>query len=375
MTALSESTSGARLVACVGPGGVGKTTVAAALGVAAARRGERVFVLTIDPAKRLADALGIGLSDKAVRVPLEAPGELYAAMVDTKSSYDALIRRVAASEADIERILGNPVYDAFSRTLARSHAYAAAERVYHALEHDHYDTIVLDTPPLRSALDILDAPGRLTSFLESGVVRAMLEPSAGPLSRLLPSGGAAVRRLLSLAASQRLTDQLVGFFAALSDLGPGFLERAERVRQLLTSSGAAFVMVCSPAPTSLDDAAYMRDGLAERDIPLRACVVNRAFVGEPRDPSRPLRASEVRLGEVPEELAEARAELALLRAQVAARNRQAEARIRDFAHQLSRTTRLFVLPEMLNEVGDVAHLERLSTMLEHAEHRRDLIHS
>ncbi len=374
MSTIELLTGGARLVACVGPGGVGKTTVAAALGVAAARRGQRVFVLTIDPAKRLADALGFGtIGDRAVRVPLHAPGgALFAAMVDTKSSYDALIRRVAGSDADIERILQNPVYDAFSRTLARSHAYAAAERVHHALEHEGFDLVVLDTPPLRSALDILDAPGRLTTFLESGVVRSMLEPSSGPLSRLLPSGSAAVRRLMSLAASQRLSDELAGFFEALADLGPGFLERADSVRELLTSPDAAFVLVCSPAPTSLDDAAYMRDGLVERGIPLRGCVVNRAFVGEPREPTRPLVASETIARPVPDDLAIARAELALLRARVAARNRRAEVVVREFSRGLSRTTRLFVLPEMTHEVRDVPQLERLAELMDMAQHRRDL---
>ena len=149
-----------RLLVCVGPGGVGKTTLAAALGVGAARRGKRVLVLTIDPAKRLASALGLdGLDDEIRPVDLHgdsATGSLHAAMLDTRASYDALITRIAPNEDARARILDNRVYNAFSRTLARSHAYVAMERLHEVMRDDTWDLVILDTPPLRSALDILD---------------------------------------------------------------------------------------------------------------------------------------------------------------------------------------------------------------------------
>ena len=154
-----------RLIVTVGPGGVGKTTLPAALALAAAQSGRKTLVLTIDPAKRLAQALGLsGVDDATHRVPMDQ-GHLDAVMLDTGRSFDALIERVAKSDAQRDEIFENRIYRAFSRTMARSHAYIAMERLYHASTHGEYDLIVLDTPPMRSALDILDAPERLVRFL------------------------------------------------------------------------------------------------------------------------------------------------------------------------------------------------------------------
>lgn len=268
-----------RVVVCVGPGGVGKTTVAAALGVAAAREGRRTAVLTIDPARRLAGALALdGLDDSLQEVP-GAPG-LWAAMLDTSSSFDALIRRVAPGDA-AAAILANRVYRSFSRTLARSHAYVAFERLHDVFER--FDLIVLDTPPTRVALEVLDAPGALVTLLDHGVVEWLVRPRQGALSSLLPSGSAAVGRLLALVASRRLVTELAEFFRVLSDLRPGFRERAARVRALLRSADAAFVLVAAPESTFVDDASHLAEGLSLRGIDVDLLVVNRAEVaaGEP----------------------------------------------------------------------------------------------
>ena len=272
----------APLIVCVGPGGVGKTTTAAALAVRAARSGKRALVLTIDPAKRLADALGLdGLDDAIHRSPID-DGVLGAAMLDTKASYDALIGRIAAAEQQAE-ILDNRVYRAFSRTLARSHAYVAAERLHDVLESGEWDLVVLDTPPTRSALDILDAPGRLAQFLDERVLRWFLQQSeaSGTFASLANMGGAAALRLLERLAGESIVHELVAFFGVLASLRDGFHERAEAVRTRLVDPETAFVLVASPSPTSLDDAAHLARELGRRGSPARAVVFNRAYVPEP----------------------------------------------------------------------------------------------
>ena len=182
------------LLVAVGPGGVGKTTISAAMGLEAARMGRNTLVLTIDPAKRLAQALGLtGLDDQVQEVAtdelrgdgVEVPGKLYAAMLDTGRSFDALMARVAPTAQARERILNNRVYRAMAGTLARSHAYIAMERLYEAMADPRFDLVILDTPPTRNAIEILDAPGVLTAFLEENVRSTLVEPVPG--SRLAVS--------------------------------------------------------------------------------------------------------------------------------------------------------------------------------------------
>jgi len=283
----------ARLVVCVGPGGVGKTTLAAALAVEGAARGRRVALLTIDPARRLADALGGGaLDDRLRRVPMEGvAGTLDAAMLETKASYDALIERIAADPVARARILENRVYQAFSRTLARSHAYVAMERLHDVLAERAHDLVVLDTPPTRSALDILDAPGRLLAFLDERVLGAFVRSSSEPRGAaawLRARGSAALLRLFGVLAGDSVAGELAGFFEVFFHLRRGFAERAARVQRELMSASTAFVLVSAPEATHLDDASYLRDGLLARGVPLRAYLFNRAFLpGEDGAPLGP----------------------------------------------------------------------------------------
>jgi len=287
------------LVVCVGPGGVGKTTVSAALGLAAARAGRKTLVLTIDPARRLADALGLrSLEDTISRVPLEqlgagagtGTGSLWAAMVDAGASYDALIERIAPDEATRDQVLANRVYQAVSRSLSRSHAYVAMERLYDAMENHDYDLVVLDTPPARNALDILDAPGHLASFLDGRIVSWFIPSADKPTglgARLVAKGGQVATGLLGKITGQTLLDEIVGFLTVFASLRDGFIERAERVSELLRAESSAFVLVSSASPSSADDAAWLRDDLMRRHVPVHAVVFNQSFL--PVEPDAPHR--------------------------------------------------------------------------------------
>lgn len=281
---LVELLEGRRLLVCVGPGGVGKTTLGAALAIAAARRGQRVAVITIDPARRLADALGLdGLDDALRPVAGVGPGTLHAAMLDTKASYDALIHRVTGDPDARRRILDNRVYQSFSRTLARSHAYVAMERLHDVLDGG-YDLVVLDTPPTRSALDILDAPARLVRFLDERVLGAFLGHGGrgGAASWLKSKGTEVALRLFGALVGDGLMQELAGFFEVFFHLRTGFAERAASVQDALRADGTAFVLVSAPRATHLADAAYLRDGLLERGAPIEAVLFNRAFHADER---------------------------------------------------------------------------------------------
>ena len=268
-----------RLAFCVGVGGVGKTTFAAALALQEALRGRSVLVLTADPARRLADALGIyGLRDVPSDIPLPARatgGELHAAMLETKASADEIIRRAADDEARARRVLDNRIYQAFSNTLARSHAYAAMERVHETVHDPRYDLVVVDTPPAQSSIEILDAPARLVRFLDQRVVRWFLQASDdAPQLR----GGVIAQRLLRTVAGDSLVAALTEFLNEMAFLREGFAERAKDVRDLMRSSSTAFVLVSSADSVGIEAAKSVAAEVIGRDFELGHVVFNRAFV-------------------------------------------------------------------------------------------------
>lgn len=279
MSALASLGDGKRLVVLVGPGGVGKTTLAAALAIDAASRGRPVALLTIDPARRLAGALGLDrLGDALAPVP-GAPG-LEAAMLDTRASFDALVGRIARSDSERARILDNRLYEAFSRTLARPHAYVAMERLHELLvEGPDERLVVLDTPPTHNALDILDAPGRLVRFLDTGVADALVSDASGPDDGVRAwtrrSGRALVRALLGRVLGEALVDDLAGFFEVFFHLRHGFAARAASTQAHLRAPSTAFVLVTAPDPCHLGDAAALAEGLYERGVTLDALLANR----------------------------------------------------------------------------------------------------
>lgn len=284
---ISERLADKRLVVCVGPGGVGKTTVAAALGLREAIKGRRVLVLTIDPARRLAQALGLdGLGDAIKEIDLSglepgsvAPGcSLSAAMFDQEQSMDDLMRRVSPDAATREGILHNRVYRAMAGSLARSHAYLAMERLYEVTQTGNYDLVILDTPPARNALDILDAPGRLMRFLEEGVVKWFVTTErAGWAGRILAGGSAAATKLFAMVVGKDLLDETLAFFRLFYQLRHGFRERAQEMQDMLRDDATAFLLVSSAETTHLDDARALAESIAQRGVELRIATFNRSY--------------------------------------------------------------------------------------------------
>jgi len=279
-----ELSDDCRLAFCVGVGGVGKTTFAAALGLREALRGRSVLVLTADPARRLADALGIrGLADVPSDIPLpaDASGDLHAAMLETKASADEIIRRAADDEKRAQRVLDNRIYQAFSNTLARSHAYAAMERVHEAVHDPRYDLVVVDTPPAQSSIEILDAPARLVRFLDQRVVRWFLQVSDdSPQLR----GGAIAQRLLRIVAGDSLVSALTEFLTEMAFLREGFAERASDVRELMRSSRTSFVLVSTADAVGLESAKSVAAEVLNRDFELAQVIFNRAFIPDAGHP-------------------------------------------------------------------------------------------
>ena len=270
-----------KLAFCVGVGGVGKTTFAAALALSEALCGKSVLVLTADPARRLADALGIrGIRNEASDVALPSAtegGELHAAMLETKASADDIIRRAANDDARAERVFNNRIYQAFSNTLARSHAYAAMERVHETVNDPRYDLVVVDTPPAQSSIEILDAPVRLVGFLDQRVVRWFLQASDDSTRS---RGGTLAQRLLRTVAGDSLVSALTEFLTEMSFLREGFAMRANAVRDLMRSDSTSFLLVSSADSVGLEAARSVAAEVVARDFELTHAVFNRAFIAE-----------------------------------------------------------------------------------------------
>lgn len=290
-----------RVVVCVGTGGVGKTTLSAALALAAARRGRRVLVLTIDPARRLADALGVSeLGNRPQALPRERlerlgvpdEGALSAMMLDMKRTFDDLVERFAESPEARDRILENPIYQHVSDALAGSAEYSAMEKVYELAEQKDVDLIVLDTPPSQHALDFLEAPERLLGFLDSRVVQLLLHPAfaAGRVGfRVFQRGAARVLRTLEKISGVGFLEDVSEFLLAFEGMSEGFRERARRVQALLFGPETAFVVAAAPARESVLHAAAFLDRLEQTRAGVAGIVVNRIHLwpeDEPPDTAR-----------------------------------------------------------------------------------------
>ncbi len=269
------------IIVCCGSGGVGKTTTAAALGLRAAEQGRKVCVLTIDPARRLAQSMGLTELDntpRPVKGVAEGAGTLDAMMLDMKRTFDEVVEQQASAEKAAQ-ILNNPFYLALSSSFAGTQEYMAMEKLgqLHGQavdEERRWDLIIVDTPPSRSALDFLDAPERLSSMLDGRFIKLLLAPAKGP-ARLLTAGfGIVTSALNKVLGAQVLTDMQT-FVAAFDTLFGGFRQRAESTYALLQAKETAFVVVASPEPAAMREASYFVERLAGEDMPLAGLVINR----------------------------------------------------------------------------------------------------
>jgi anion-transporting ArsA/GET3 family ATPase len=278
-----ELLEGRRIVVCAGSGGVGKTTTAAALAMGMAERGLKVAVVTIDPAKRLADSLGLEELGNEPRLVdparfsdhgVEIRGELWALMLDAKRTFDALIERLAPDPATRDEVLANRIYQQLSSAVAGSQEFTAIATLYELDQEGDYDLLVLDTPPSRNALDFLDAPSRLTGFFQGRAIKMFLRP-AGLGGRILGRGTGVVFGLLERLTGIDLLHDLSVFFRALGGMIDGFTERARRVGALLEDPGTTFLIVTAPRHDPVEEAIFFHRKLVAASMPFGGLVVNR----------------------------------------------------------------------------------------------------
>jgi anion-transporting ArsA/GET3 family ATPase len=272
------------IIVCCGSGGVGKTTTAAVLALAGARQGRNAVVVTIDPAKRLANALGLdALSDTAHEIERElwdpdgvAPpgGRLSALMLDTKSTFDHLVLKYSIDQVQGERILENTFYRNISGALAGTQEYMAMEKLHELHDEGGYDLIVIDTPPTRNALDFLDAPARLTRLLNNKIFRLVMAPTRASF-RVANFALQAFFRSVAKGIGTEVVEDLVLFFQAFEGMEDGFRRRAQRVMDLLSDDRTAFVLVTAPARDAVSEAGYFHDRLEQARLRVNGLVVNR----------------------------------------------------------------------------------------------------
>lgn len=274
-TDLRDVITSNRIAVCTGSGGVGKTTIAAVIALEGARLGLKTVVVTIDPAKRLANAMGLeGLTNTPSRIDGDWSGELWALMLDTKSTFDALVVKHAVDDEQARSILDNRFYRNISGALSGTQEYMAMEKLYELHEEGDFDLIVVDTPPTRNALDFLEAPKRLTRFLDHRLYRILMSPTRG-LVKAVNVAAQAFLRTISKVVGGEVVHDAIAFFTAFDGMERGFRDRAAHVVELLTSDETAFILVAAPRRDVVHEASYFAEKLREADIPVRALIVNR----------------------------------------------------------------------------------------------------
>ncbi len=283
MPAIGDILDGKDICICAGSGGVGKTTTSAAIAAGMAARGLKVCVLTIDPAKRLADSLGLKeLGNEARQVDpalfeqhgVEIKGELWAMMLDAKATFDELVARQAPDEEARDRVLGNRIYQQISSALAGSQEYMAMEKLFELHSEGQFDLLVLDTPPTRNALDFLDAPKRLTQFIEGRSLRVFMKPT-GFAAKVAGRGASVALSVFKRIVGFDLLADLAEFFNAFSGMVDGFQARAKRVNSLLADPHTCFLVVCGPQGEPVDEAVYFHRKLVEAKLPFGGVIVNK----------------------------------------------------------------------------------------------------
>lgn len=342
LTSLEPLLEGKRMVICAGSGGVGKTTTAAAVALGLAERGFKVAVVTIDPARRLATALGLDeLGNEPHRVECEVEGELWAMMLDAKRTFDDLIERLAPDERTRDEVLSNRIYQQLSSAVAGSQEFTAIAKLYELDQSGRFDVLVLDTPPSRNALDFLDAPGRLTRFFQGRAIRMFLRPAG-----LLGRGTGLVFSVLRRVTGVDLLQDLSGFFRSLGGMIDGFTERARRVGALLEDPATTFLIVAAPRHDPVEEAIFFHRKLREAGMPFGGLVVNR--VHQPPDDDLPEPVASELGPALAERVSVATAQLGALAARDAANVARLRAELGD--------PPTLVVPELEDDVHDLEGL-------------------
>lgn len=271
-----------KVIVCCGSGGVGKTTVAASIGYMLAKSGNKVCVITIDPAKRLAQALGISsLTSEPTRLELDVSGELYSMMLDTQATFDALIKKYAASNNQAELILQNRIYQSLSRSLGGTQEYMASEKLFELAKDKNFDVVVVDTPPSRNALEFLESPTRLARFLENRIIRLLLMPSRSYLKAVNFAAQSLIKSV-SKAVGADLIGDAIDFFRAFEGMEEGFRQRAREMEKLFRSQACQFWLVCAPKRETILEAKYFKSALNKLGIEVSRVIINKAL-GDFRD--------------------------------------------------------------------------------------------
>jgi anion-transporting ArsA/GET3 family ATPase len=266
-----------KIIVCCGSGGVGKTTTAAAVGVRAAERGRDVVVLTVDPARRLAQALGLTELDNTPRPVEGAEGELHAMMLDMKRTFDEIVEAHSDPER-AQQILANPFYQSLSSSLSGTQEYMAMEKLGQLHRSGAWDLIVVDTPPSRSALDFLDAPERMGRFLDGRLIKVLMAPAKVGSRfgmKVMTAGFSMFTNVITKVLGGQLLKDMQTFVLAFDTMFGGFRERADQTYELLQAPGTAFLVVAAPERDALREASYFVERLAEEQMPLAGLVVNR----------------------------------------------------------------------------------------------------
>ncbi|MGN6253897.1 MAG: ArsA family ATPase [Solirubrobacterales bacterium] len=365
---VADVIKGKRIVICGGSGGVGKTTTSAAIAMGAAAAGRKVAVVTIDPAKRLANSLGLEeLGNEARRVDpalfeaqgVEMKGELWAMMLDAKATFDELIARQAPDEESRDRVLNNRIYQQISNALAGSQEYMAMEKLFELHTEGDFDLLVLDTPPTRNALDFLDAPRRLTQFIEGKSLRVFMKPT-GLAAKVTGRGVSVALSVFRKIVGFDLLADLAEFFNAFSGMVDGFQARAKRVNKLLADPKTCFLVVCGPQGEPIDEAVYFHRKLIEAKLPFGGVVVNKVHY-----PADELQGD---IEDLPETLTEKLGNLSLAKrvaANFADYQALAERDARNIDHLASelRTSCVIRVPYLDEDVHDLAGLNQIDRYL------------
>ncbi len=375
MAALVDSLAPKRIAVCVGSGGVGKTTLAAAIALRRAVDGGKALVCTIDPARRLANALGLeSLGNLEAHVPahkfaaagLRPKGNLYAMMLDVKRTWDDLVARHAPDRARQERIFKNRIYQQLSSALAGSQEYMATEKLYELATERDYDLVVLDTPPTAHALDFLEAPDRILDFLGNETARMLLAPAlhAGKMGmRLFQLGSSYVAKTLARFTGMDALRDVAEFMASFQGMYEGFKNRAAAVRDLLGQPDVGFVIVASPSPVSVDEALFFHEHLHAESMPIAGVVANRV-TPDLWPAGQPLPATEEIAAALPEGGAGDPLLAGRLAATLAEHQVFARADMREVSRLFAATGGAQVaLPRLESDVHDLAGLAQLARRL------------